>query len=100
MKDKKIEIINFFVKILYSVNELDIIIRTLRINSLDATLYDWYDPIQQRSTSPPPGNYLSNDVQLPYFERTVQYCLFFFTYKSKCLSFRYQFQLKKVNVLA
>ncbi|CAF0964568.1 unnamed protein product [Rotaria magnacalcarata] len=58
-------------QILYSSNELDIIIRTLRINSLDATLYDWYDPIQQRVTSPPPGNYLSNDAQLPYFERTV-----------------------------
>ncbi|CAF3302745.1 unnamed protein product [Rotaria socialis] len=58
-------------QILYSSNELDIIIRTLRINSLDATLYDWYDPIQQRVTSPPPGNYLSNDAQLPYCERTV-----------------------------
>ncbi|CAF3610261.1 unnamed protein product, partial [Rotaria sp. Silwood2] len=47
--------------ILYSTNELDIIIRTLRINALDATLYDWYDPIQQRSTSPPQGTYLSID---------------------------------------
>jgi hypothetical protein len=47
------------------------IIRTLRINALDATLYDWYDPVQQRSTSPPPGNYLSIDAQLPYFERIV-----------------------------
>ncbi|CAF3038940.1 unnamed protein product, partial [Rotaria sp. Silwood2] len=58
-------------QILYSTNELDIIIRTLRINALDATLYDWYDPIQQRSTSPPQGTYLSIDAQLPYFERTV-----------------------------
>ncbi|CAF0960435.1 unnamed protein product [Adineta ricciae] len=59
-------------QILYSTNELDIIIRTLRINSLDATLYDWYDPVQQRSTSPPPGSYLSLDSQLPYFERTIR----------------------------
>ncbi|CAF1234772.1 unnamed protein product [Rotaria sp. Silwood1] len=58
-------------QILYSTTELDIIIRTLRINALDATLYDWYDPIQQCSTSPPPGNYLSINAQLPYFERTV-----------------------------
>ncbi|CAF0881838.1 unnamed protein product [Adineta steineri] len=58
-------------QIFYSSPELDIIIRTLRINALDATLYDWYDPVQQRSTSPPPGSYLSADAQLPYFERTV-----------------------------
>ncbi|CAF1045670.1 unnamed protein product [Rotaria sordida] len=40
-------------------------------------MIDWlykhkeYDTIQQRSTSPPLGNYLSIDAQLPYFERTV-----------------------------
>ncbi|UJR29821.1 hypothetical protein I4U23_017364 [Adineta vaga] len=59
-------------QILYSTSDLDIMIRTLRVNSLDATLYDWYDPVQQRSTSPPPGSYLSLDTQLPYFERTVR----------------------------
>jgi predicted metalloprotease with PDZ domain len=53
------------------MREVDLIIRTLRVHALDATLYDWYDPVQQRSTSPPPSTYLSNDVQLPYFERTV-----------------------------
>ncbi|CAF1094360.1 unnamed protein product [Rotaria sordida] len=58
-------------QILHSASELDIIIRTLRVNAVDATLYDWYDPMQQCSTSPPPGNYLSIDAQLPYFERTV-----------------------------
>ena len=45
--------------------------RSLRVNHLDGTFYDWYDPIGQRSTSPPPGSYLSSDAQLPYFERTV-----------------------------
>jgi hypothetical protein len=58
------------------MRELDITIESLRVNALDATLYDWYDPVQQRSTSPPPSTYLSNDAQLPYFERTV--CLFCF----------------------
>lgn len=58
------------------MRELDIIIESLRVNALDATLYDWYDPVQQRSTSPPPSTYLSMNAQLPYFERTV--CLFWF----------------------
>jgi hypothetical protein len=53
------------------MDELDIIVLSLRVNALDATLYDWYDPVQQRSTSPPPSTYLSNDAQLPYFQRTV-----------------------------
>jgi hypothetical protein len=59
------------------MDDLDIIIRTLRINGLDSTLYDWYDPVQQCSTSPPPSTYLSNDAQLPYFQRTVCFYSFF-----------------------
>lgn len=63
---------------LYSHREIELIIRTLRVNALDATLYDWYDPIQQRSTSPPPSTYLSTDAQLPYLERTVRFIFFSF----------------------
>ncbi len=58
------------------MRELDIVIRTLRVNALDATLYDWYNPIQQRPTSPPPSTYLSMNAQLPYFERTVCFASF------------------------
>ena len=58
---------------LYSMRELDLIIRSLRVHALDATLYHWYDPIEQRSTSPPPSTYLLMDTQLPYFERTVSF---------------------------
>lgn len=62
------------------MRDLDIIILTLRVNALDATLYDWYDPVQQRSTSPPPSTYLSIDAQLPYFERTVCFSFSFFLF--------------------
>ncbi|CAF1537493.1 unnamed protein product [Didymodactylos carnosus] len=60
------------VGILYSTPRLDIIIRTLRVYPLDATLYDWYNPRLKRATSPPPGNYLAQNAQLPYFEKTVR----------------------------
>jgi hypothetical protein len=61
----------FDLQILHSSNELELIVRTLRVNSLDATLYNWIDPMEQRATSPPPSTYLSVDAQLPYPERTV-----------------------------
>lgn len=58
-------------KMLHSMKEIDLIIRTLRVNCLDASLYEWFNPIEQRSTSPPPSTYLSMDAILPYPTKTV-----------------------------
>lgn len=58
-------------KMLHSMKEIDLIIRTLRVNCLDASLYEWFNPIEQRSTSPPPSTYLSTDAILPYPTKTV-----------------------------
>ena len=59
------------IKMLFSMREMDLIIRTLRVNCLDGTLYEWFNPIEQRSTSPPPSTYLSTDAILPYPTKTV-----------------------------
>ena len=60
---------------LQSMREIDLIIRTLRVNCLDSTLYEWFNPIEQRPTSPPPSTYLSNNALLTYPEKTVRSCL-------------------------
>lgn len=61
-----------FAQILHSFDEFDLTVRTVRLNDLDGTLYDWFDGETHRSSSPPPSTYLSSNVILPYPEKFIE----------------------------
>ena len=58
-------------EVLHRSQRLDLHVLTLRVHQLDSIVYDWYNPIEERSTSPPPSTYLSPNAFLNYPERTV-----------------------------
>lgn len=59
-------------EILSNCSTLDLIVLTFENNEIELNSYQWFNPIEDRSTSPPPSNYLSPNVFLPYPERIVK----------------------------
>lgn len=52
---------------------LDLIVLNVENDRIELNSYRWFNPIEERSTSPPPSNYLSPNVYLTYPERIVRF---------------------------